>query len=67
MVYEYNGKVTEPSLNQFHNNVANSLMTNKNIEGCRWDEDTELLSVFWQDALSTDDKAILDGIVESNS
>jgi len=46
--------------------VLASEMTNKTIEWCRWDEDTELLEISFTDALDAGDKTILDGIVASN-
>lgn len=60
---DYTGKTVEPNLPQIHTDVAASAMTNKNIQGCRWDDDVDVLKVFFDAALSGADKTILDGIV----
>jgi len=77
--YEYNGKLTCPCMcvhdpnnpwtmtDGIHFDVAGSAMTDKNIEGCAWYEDTGMLYIDWQNELSPADKAILDAIVEANS
>lgn len=65
--YQYPDKATGPSLSGIHDDVAISEMTDKNISYCRWDEDTELLRVYWDDALSGEDESILDQIVVDNS
>ena len=67
MNYLYENVVTEPDLNGIHTDVAASAMVDKNIGGCRWDEDSEILLVVWQNELSADDKNILDGIVAAHS
>jgi len=63
VIYEYPNKAQEPNLNDIHTAVAASAMADKNIDYCRWDQDTELLQVCWQEALDAPDKAILDAIV----
>ena len=67
ITYEYLDKITSPNLTGIHDDVIASAITDKNIEWCRWDEDIATLKVVWQDALSAEDKALLDGIVQSNS
>lgn len=67
MDYLYQDKAEEPNLDGIHTGIASSDMTDKSIKYCRWDADIKELKVVFESALSTDDKAILDGIVESNS
>jgi hypothetical protein len=67
MDYLYENIATEPDLTGIHTDVEASAMTDKNIEGCRWDEEPETLLVVWQDELSAGDKTILDGIVASHT
>ena len=66
MVYTYEDKDTQPDLVGIAEGVAASEMTDKEIEGCRWDEDPKTLEVYFVNELSVDDKAILDTIVSSN-
>jgi len=42
-------------------------LEDKNIIGCRWDMDTAILEVHWEDTLSAEDETILDEIVAANS
>jgi len=65
--YQYNNKTTSPNLSGIHEDVAISLMTDKNIKYCRWDEDTAILQVIWQEELNLDNESILAGIVIDNS
>lgn len=61
--YEYHDITSDPGLERIHTEVAASEMTDKNIEGCRWDETPALLQVWWTEELSALDKTMLDGIV----
>lgn len=56
-------KPSRPDLDRIHADVANSAMVNKNIAGCLWSEAEGVLKVYFFDPLSSEDKAILDGIV----
>ena len=67
MLYEYDDIADSPDTKQIHIDVGLSEMTDKNIEYCRWDEDTEILKVYWTDELSSGDKGLLDTIVANNS
>lgn len=67
MVYIYTEKSTVCDLNQIHLDVLASAMTDKGIEGCKWDEDTSELKVVFTAELSTEDKSILDTVVTNNS
>jgi len=63
MEYIYENKVTSPNLDQIHQDVTNSAMSDKSIEWCRWDEATQNLKVVFTNSLSAGDKDILDNIV----
>jgi hypothetical protein len=75
--YEYNDITNRPNLGStnaqheiisgIHYDVPNSDMTDKSIEGCRWDEDGAHLSIWFANALSAGDKTKLDTIVTNNS
>jgi len=67
MLYEYTDKVNMPDLDQIHLDVASSVMTDKTIEWCRWDELTNILKVVFTNTLIAGDKTILDAIVVDNS
>jgi len=76
VTYEYPNKSTAPNWATFEDDVLvsgiykgiiDSEMTDKNTAGFRWDKDTEILYLFWQDTLSPGDKTILDGIVADNT
>ena len=67
VTYEYPNKETTPNLSNIHVDIGTSAMTDKNIDFCRWDQDTEILQVVWDDALDAGDKTILDAIVVTNS
>lgn len=57
----------EEMISGIHYDVANSEMTNKNIEYCNWIESEEKLCVYFSSSLSTEDKNLLDTIVFNNS
>lgn len=69
--YTYTNKSKEPDLKQIHLDVAASLMSDKVIEWCRWDEGNdglkETLQVVFTNELSDADKTKLDTIVTNNS
>jgi hypothetical protein len=67
MKYIYNNKLLSPNLDQIHIDISNSEMIDKSIEWCRWDEDTTILQVKYTNVLSSEDKIILDQIVENDS
>lgn len=67
VTYNYEDKPTAPDTDQIHVDVAASMMTDKNIVGCRWDESIEILKVVWQESLSAEDKTLLDGIITDNT
>lgn len=67
MIYEYTNKTSCPNIDGITLDISTSTMINKNLDHIRWDEDTEMLKVFWQDTLSADDKTKLDVIVANNS
>jgi hypothetical protein len=62
MVYHYN-KVLPCNLDYIHEQVYLSLMLDKAIDYCRWDEDESDLEVYWNSELTIEDKDILDQIV----
>ena len=80
MNYEYEDITSQPNIATFERNVdgvyilasgiqydvANSAMTNKTIEGGTWRETEETLTIIFTDELSTEDKTLLDTIVENN-
>ena len=66
-MYEYTDKTTEPDLDQIHTDVAASAMTDKVIEYCTWDDSTDILCVWFTNALSGGDKTALDTVVTDNS
>lgn len=63
MEYTYENKVTSPNLDQIHQEIANSAMSDKSIEWCRWDEASKNLKIVFTNSLSAGDKTILDDIV----
>ena len=67
MEYLYNNKLISPSLDQIHIDINDSLMTDKSIEWCRWDEGIQILKIVFTNELSTNNKSILDSIVDNNS
>lgn len=56
----------ENSISGIHYDIENSEMTNKSINWCEWNEDTEKLTINYNEELSQDDKDILDTIVTNN-
>lgn len=66
MIYEYKDILNSPDLANIHIDIANSVMTNKSIEWCRWDEDLTLLRIKFESTLSPSDKLSLDDIVFEN-
>lgn len=69
ITYIYNNIISSINLYQIHVDISASLMIDKNIQYCRWDEDIDSgeLKVIFENELSLEDKAILDTIVENNS
>jgi len=65
--YQYTDKTISPNLDQIHLDIAASTMTDKSVNYCRWDENDALLRIFFDNALSEDDKTALDTIVTNNS
>lgn len=65
--YEYSNKAIDPDLPQIHIDVEASEMTNKDIDYCIWNEDDEILRVYWTGSLDANDKTELDTIVANNS
>ena len=63
MKYIYN-KIDEPNLLTIHNEVLNSVMNNKSLEYCTWDEDLKELEIVFINELNIEDKNILDLIIE---
>jgi hypothetical protein len=63
MTYTYTLVSESPDLDFIHIQVASSLMVDKQIDYCRYDEDLCLLQVIFINELSVEDKAILDQIV----
>lgn len=53
----------KPSLEEIHVEVEGSTMTNKNLGGLRWDDETKKLRAFWEEELSSEDNIKFDGIV----
>jgi len=53
-------------LSGIHKCVADSEMTNKNLNSCTWDEDSEILEIEFTGELVSADKDILDLIVSGN-
>lgn len=64
--YIYNNKATQPDLVKVHTDVTASTMLTKTISYCRWDAATEILSIFFETALSISDEDKLDTIVNNN-
>jgi len=62
MLYEYVRAIC-PHIPYIHEEVSSSVMTDKSIEWCRWDDLDDSLKVNFTNILSGDDKTILDGIV----
>lgn len=69
MLYYYLNKNVPPDLDNIHIEVTKlgSLMTDKSIEWCRWDKDTEVLTIKFTNDLSPSDKLTLDDIVFNSS
>ena len=67
MQYNYSSKAVSVNIQGIHTDVAASTMTNKNIQGCTWDEDSTSLKVDFDVTLSSSDKTELDTIVTNNS
>ncbi len=67
MEYNYSSKTTSVDLDGINVDVASSTMTNKNIQGSSWHEDSTALKVEFDVSLSIDDKNDLDTIVTNNS
>ena len=75
MLYEYNGITVRPNIDQRDYRgirvwgillwITNSLMTSKDIRSIKRN-DVDTLLVYWWGELSTDDKTLLDGIINSN-
>ena len=61
--YDYPGTMIWPDLDALEPAVVASAMTDKALEGATWDEDTDLLRVYFTNELSGGDKTLLDGIV----
>lgn len=59
--YEYT--TDKPNLDYVHKEVINSLMTNKSIQYCNWNEGNTFLTVYFETSLSAEDKVILDSII----
>jgi hypothetical protein len=66
ITYKYIDKQTGINLRAIHEDIGTSGMTDKSISWCRWDEDEALLSVYFDNDLSAEDKEKLDIIVENN-
>lgn len=64
MEYLYENKTISLDLEQIHIEVTNSIMEDKSIEWCRWDEDTKILKIVFSNELSSSDKNKLDLIIE---
>jgi transcription initiation factor IIE alpha subunit len=64
MIYHYNIQ-NQISLDYIHEQVALSLMEDKNIDYCRWDEDEGDLEIYWTTELSDADYSILTQIVNT--
>lgn len=62
MVYHYS-KALQCNLDYIHEQVYLSLMLDKAIDYCRWDEEEGDLEVYWLSELTESDKEILDQIV----
>jgi len=65
MIYNYENIVNSPDFVQIKLDIDNSAMTDKNVIGFRWDEDTEILKIEWNEELSEGDKTILDNIISN--
>jgi hypothetical protein len=73
--YKYFNRATSPNLKALdeegvlisgiHYDIENSTMDNKNVDWCRWDEDTQCVTIYFDEALTTADKDKLDTIMES--
>ncbi len=57
-------KINNPDLDKIHLDIENSLMNNKFIEFCIWNEKEKVLKIFWLNELSYEDKKILDLIIQ---
>jgi hypothetical protein len=64
MVYHYSIQ-NQISLDYIHEQVLLSLMEDKNIDFCRWDEDEGDLEIHWTTELSEADHCILTQIVNT--
>lgn len=67
MFYYYENKTSSPDLFQIQYNVSISNMTDKTIEWCRWDKETNVLQIKFTNELKPSDKLILDDLVFQNS
>lgn len=56
----------EEIISGIHYDVEISNMTDKSIEYCLWNESTEELDIYFTNELSSEDKIILDDIVNNN-
>jgi len=68
-IYNYENFSISPNLGNIFSDVtgSGSLMENKAINYCRWDGDIDRLQIHYFEALSQEDKNILDQIVEDNT
>lgn len=67
MIYEYTNISTSPNLDKISYEVAGSPMTDKSMESGSWREDTQILELYFTNALSGEDKTILDAIVAGHT
>jgi hypothetical protein len=66
MLYEYVNIGSIPNLDNIHLDIASSEMSNKTINYCRWDKETEILIIDFSNELIPSDKLKLDDIVYIN-
>jgi len=63
MEYTYENITVSPCLILIQSEILASAMTDKSVEGCGWDEDTQILRVLFTSTLSGSDEDILDDII----
>jgi len=59
--YSYPNKETKPDLEKIHNDCVAAGLPEP--IGCRWDEETKILKVIFENDLTAEQKTTLDGIV----
>jgi hypothetical protein len=62
MQYDYTSVIGIPDLTFIHQRVNYSLMVDKSIEYCNYQQDSSVYSLYFSNILSDPDKSILDGI-----